>query len=405
MSPTTFLYKATDRSGRERKGKIGAPNEAEAVRRLHRAGFEVAELRVEGGKSLAGRGRAGGRISSEQIAGLARELSVLLEAGIPLGRGLAAIADNEPNEALRTVVRQVAASVEAGQPLTDALGAHRHAFSDVFIETVRSAERSGELRASMLHLADLLERQIVVQQQLRKALTYPVIVLAVVAIAMAVIIVFVVPRFAQTFASQGIDLPLATVILRDFGASVRAHWWAYATGLFLCVLGFRTWVGSSGGRLTFERIMLRTPYLRAIIEATTAARFVRVLGVALGAGVEIVDAVEMAGRATGRPLFVAETRRMASGLRTGKSIGEILQGNPLLPGFARRMLGAGKDSAELSKTCAVIARHYDRQSDHLTSNVTTIIEPVLTVLMAAVVLVIALSVFLPMWSVIGSQGG
>jgi len=398
----TFQYRATDGRGRDRKGRINAANEAEAVRVLHRAGLDVSELREAGASGSLFGWRA--KVTHASVAGLTRELSVLLEAGIPLGRGLAAIAENETNEELRGIVRRVAGAVEAGQPLTEALGAHRNAFSDTFIETIRAAEKSGELKRSMDHLADLLERQLEIQQNLRRAMTYPLIVMGVVMLAIGVIVVFVVPRFAATFASQGIELPLATVVIRAFGESIRAYWYAYIGGLVTAYFLFRAWIGSSGGRLVFERLLLRTPYIRRIIEATSAARFARVLGVSLGAGVEMADAVEMAGRATGRPLFVRETRRMASGLRTGESIGSVLSSNPLLPGFARRMLGAGKDSAELSKACAIIARHYDRSSDNLTSNVNTIIEPLLTVVMAGVVLLIALSVFLPMWQVIGSGG-
>lgn len=401
-APVSFQYRATDGRGRERRGRISAQNEPDAVRRLRRAGLDVSEL-SEAGASGSAFGRRG-RVTQESVAGLARELSVLLEAGIPLGRGLAAIAENETNEELRGIVRRVAGAVEAGQPLTEALGSHRRAFSDTFIETVRAAEKSGELKESMDHLADLLERQLAIQQSIRRAMTYPLIVLTVVLLAVGVIVVFVVPRFATTFESQGIELPLATRTIRTVGESLQGYWYAYAGGLLTAYFAIRAWIGSTGGRLIFERMLLRTPYVRRIIEATSAARFARVLGVSLGAGVAMADAVDMAGRATGRPLFVIETRRMASGLRTGESIGSVLSSNPLLPGFARRMLGAGKDSAELSKACTIIARHYDRSSDNLTSNINTIIEPLLTVMMAAVVLLIALSVFLPMWGIIGSGG-
>lgn len=393
---TSFRYKAVDAKGSARKGVLQADSEQDAFRKLSASGLTPTEMR-EAGKPNVRRG-----VSQNDVASLARELSVLLEARIPIGRGLLAIAEYEPKPALREMVRDVAAQIESGSPLTTALGKYRHAFGEVFLETVRSAEQSGTLYEAMDHLADMLERQIETKRALTRALAYPVIVLAVVSLALSVIVVFVVPRFAETFQGQGMELPLFTQVVKNLGESVRSFWWAYGMGALGLGLALTSLWKSPSGRLGYERLFLRLPYIRSMIRAVAAARFARVFGLSLGAGVDMVQSLEMAGRSTGRPLFVTETKGMADRVRKGDAVASVMHESDTLPGFARRMMAAGKDSTELSRACTIVARHYDRQSDHLMKNIGTLIEPVMTVLMAAVVLVIALSVFLPMWQMMGA---
>ena len=394
-----YKYRAVDTQGKRRSGSIRAESEADATHRLTSAGLRPVAVASVGVRRTGVRTRT--IVGPSQVAGLARELSVLLEAKIPIGRGMLAIADQESNPALRELLRDVATQIESGSPLTEALGRHRHAFGEVFIETVRAAERSGTLDAAMLHLADMLERQIESRQQLRRAMTYPTIVLTVVAAAVGVIVVFVVPRFGTTFAAQGMDLPIFTRIVQVVGESVRAFWWLYAGAVLACITGLVSSWKSEAGRLRIEKLLLRVPYVGRTTRAVTAARFARVMSLALGSGVDLIEAVQMSGRSTGRRSFAKECDGMATGLRRGDPIGQVLRSGSELPSFALRMIAAGKNSDELSKACAIVARHYDRESSHLTKNISTVIEPVLTVLMAAVVLIIALSVFLPMWQMVG----
>lgn len=397
MSLIRYEYRAVDGVGECSVGTVEAASEHEAYRRLAARGLTPVHLseRRERAPLLSFN-----RLGSRDVSGFTRELGVLLEARIPLSRGLASIAEHDEKAAMRTLVRQIAVAVEAGMPLTEALAQHRDVFGDVYIETIRAAERSGNLAAVVQHLADLLERQAETRQMLKRALTYPVIVMAVIAAAVAIIFVFVVPRFAATFESQGVRLPMVTRVVQGIAASVRGYWYAYlgaaaATAVTLLL----TW-RSDAGRRRLESLLIRLPYIGRILLADTTARFSSIMAIGLSSGLDVIESIEMSGRASGGAGFRSQTHTMAERLRGGAQLAEVLSASPYLPSFARRMLTAGKDARELGKACEAVGRHYEREQMHLMKNISTMIEPLLTVALAGIVLVVALSVFLPMWEMI-----
>jgi len=397
MSESVFRYVAVDRAGARRRGVVRGTGEQDAYRRLASMGLTPFSVRPARERAaLLGHRSA----SLTDIAALTRELSVLVEAKIPIEEGLCSIAESEKRPAQREMIRDVASRIQAGAPISEAIDAHRAVFGEVYVETMRAAERSGSLGSVTSHLADMLERQVELRQQLKRALAYPIIVVGVVALAVGVIIVFVVPRFAETFASSDVKLPVTTRAIQGLAASVRAHWWAYLGTILGAVLASAAAWRTEGGRAFFERAFRFVPFLEKTLVAVTTARFARVFGIALGSGLGVTESIEMGGRATGRPLFAHECDRIAERLRGGDALKDALDCTTYLPSFARRMISAGKDSAELSRSCGVVAKHYEREAEHLTKGVSQVIEPLLTVCLAVIVLVIALSVFLPMWQMV-----
>lgn len=397
MIRASFRYTAIAPSGERREGTLHATDEQDAFRKVSSQGLTPIRIRTVRSQAPIFSFQ---QIKAADIADFTRELSVLVEAKIPLARGLLSIAEHEEKPALRHMIRDIATIIEAGSPMTEALEKYRTVFGEVYIETIHAAEKSGNLAEVASHLAELLERQLETRQQLRRALTYPLIVMVVVAVALTVIVVFVVPRFAKTFAAHDIQLPLATRIIQGLGLSIRLNWPVYAgaAGALAATVFFT--LRTAKGWLWIENALIRLPYIRRIIVAVTAGRFARVLGIGLGSGLNIIEALSIGGRATGRPLFVAECESMADSLRRGAELGDAIKHSRYLPSFARRMISAGKDSTELAKACNVVARHFDRESAHLTKNINTIIEPLMTLGLAAIVLIVALSVFLPMWQMV-----
>ncbi len=397
MSSSQFKYTALDAGGSKRAGKISASSEQIAYRELASQGLTPTRITSVG----ASRGPFSREaIKLEDVAAFTRELSVLVEAKIPLGRGLQSIAEHENRPRQREMVRDLASMIEAGSRITDALTKYKDVFGEVYIETMRAAEKTGNLGEVTMHLADMLEKQIESGQQLRRALTYPVIVMTFVTLALGVIIIFVVPRFGAIFEANGVELPLTTRVVQAIGDSVKSAWWGYAALLAGIIVGLVASWRTPRGREFFERALLRIPHIGRIVVATTSARFTRVLSICMGSGLDLMEAVEIGGRATGRPLFIRECDAMSDRLRSGEMLADVIQGSRYLPGFATRMLGAGKDSKEVAKASSVIARHYDREADHLSKNINSLIEPMMTIAMAGIVLLVALSVFLPMWQMV-----
>lgn len=345
------------------------------------------------------------RVTDEDVAALTRELSVLVEARIPLAKGLMSIAEQEGKAELREMVSDVAAQIEAGASMTEALSRHRSVFGEVYIETMRAAEKSGNLAAVTTELADLLDRQMDLRKQIRQAMTYPVVVLCTIGLAFGVFIGFVIPRFANQFKTSGVELPLATRIVQGIGESVRGEWWAYLMGIISVVVAVVGAHRTDAGRMMFERLLMRTPTVGQLAVSAVTARFLRVMALTVSSGLDLVESVVISGRATGQMAFSRDCKRVADRLSEGESLGEALSSAPFLPVFARRMLGAGTDAADLSRASLLVAKHFDRKASALTKSVSGLIEPIMTVLMAGLVLLVALSVFLPMWQLarIGKQ--
>ncbi|HLP85638.1 MAG TPA: type II secretion system F family protein [Phycisphaerales bacterium] len=394
MSVTTYHYEAIDAQGAQIKGSIRAMDEAEAYRKL--AASALTPLVLSAVKERAS-GMSFNRVNLTDIVNLTRELAVLVEAKIPLDRGLISIAEQERKPELAAMIRDIATMIEGGQTITSAMDKYRATFGDVYIETMSAAEKSGNMQAVTTHLAEMLEKQLEARSQLRRALAYPVIVLCMVGVALAVIVGFVVPKFAATFAQGGKQLPLATKIVQAVGASFNAYWWAYLLGLAGTLIALTITWRNPKGRLVLEALLLKLPYVGKVITSMAAARFSRVLAIALSSGLDVIEAINIAGRSTGRPIFVNDCVNMTDSLRQGERLVDVLQRTRYLPPFAKRMIGAGKDAKELSRSCEIVSRHFDREASNLAKNVNTIVEPIMTVALAAIVLVVALSVFLPMW--------
>lgn len=398
MTVTSYEYVAVDRTGTRRRASLHASNRKDAFRKITASGLTPVSIRVQRSRTpLPGMGK---QVKLAQIAALTRELSVLVEAKIPIAHGISSIAEHEQDPELRNILTKLASDIEAGASITEALAEHPGAFDDVYIETMRAAESSGNLVSVTQHLADMLERQIETRQRIRQAMAYPVIVITAVGLALGVILGFVVPKFEGMFAASGAELPLATRVVQSVGHFVNAYWWALGLGgLGLMIVLMRVY-RTRPGRAVFEELWLRLPWLHLVIVSGTAARFSRVFGIALDSGLSVIDAMRLGGSASGRPLFNDECQAMAARLAKGQRLSKVLEQTRYLPPFARRMFGAGRDTKDLASACSIIARHYDRESSNLTRNINTIIEPILTVLMAAIVLVVALAVFLPMWQMV-----
>ncbi len=393
-SGTAFRYTALDESGKKSRGTLEAVSEHAAYREL--VGRGLTPVHLEAGSA----GRRGARVSQAEVATLTRELAVLVQAQIPIATGLVSVAENESNQDLARMVLEIAAGIESGRKITEAFGDHRDVFGDVYIETLRAAESSGTLGEATDHLAEMLDQNIVMRKQLKRALSYPIIVIGFVLLALTVIVVFVVPKFATIFEQNGVALPITTQVIQLIGNGAKAYWYLCLMGLVGAAGAFVTTWRSPKGRRFYEQLMLRIPCIGPMLIAMTAARFARVLSISIGSGLGLTDSVAMAGRATGRPVFRDETERMAERLRGGALLADVLKESRYLPSFARRMLSAGKDSEELARSSNIIANHYDREADHLSKSVNTLIEPIMTISLAGIVLLVALSVFLPMWQLV-----
>jgi MSHA biogenesis protein MshG len=234
----------------------------------------------------------------------------------------------------------------------------------------------------------------------RSALMYPICVVTVLCLATFFLVGWIVPRFARMYAQKNLELPFFTRALMEVGLSIQNYWFVYLAAMVGTVLGVRRAWSRPKGRWVIEKALHRVPAIRQILMGMSVARFARVFGLCLSSGLGLIDALTMAGRSSGRPMLMRDVERMVDQVRAGGRISVVLVACEYLPPFAKRMLTSGEESAELTRMCTVIARHYERDTASLTKNIATVIEPFLIVLIAGVVLVVALAIFLPMWNMV-----
>ena len=403
MSRLTFHYRAVDPTGARRSGVLEAGSAQEAYRRLTTDGLVATSVRQVAG-AASGRAVArrlfGQRIRREEIAHFTYQFSVLLQARIPVVECFSSSAEQENNPALKAVLQDIATRVQSGSNITDSMDAHRRIFGSVYIETIRAAERTGNMIEVLGHLATMVEEEVEMTRIVRGALMYPLTVVIALSLAIGFLLMFVVPRFATMFASRGVDLPLLTRVLQAVGESMRSHWWIHLAAIGGAVWLLRRAWKTPASRARIDRWLHRIPYLNRLLIALAVGRFASIFGLSLSSGLGLIDSLDMSGRATARPMLEADTRRLIEQVRQGGRLSEVIPTCAYFPAFVRQLMAAGETSAELPRMCAIIARHYQRESKHLAKNAATVIEPVLIALLTGTVLVVALAIFLPMWDMV-----
>jgi type II secretory pathway component PulF len=396
MSAALYTFRAMDRSGKERRGQTRALSREDAFRQVTSMGLTPVSIRATHVKS-ASRAR---RIRTKDIAQFTYQLGVLIQARIPIGDGLMTIGEQESNAKFRAILIDIAAKVQSGTQIAGALADHVGVFGPVYVETVRAAEQSGNMSKVLEHLSGMLERNAETGRQVKSALMYPICIIATLSLAVAFLLTFVVPKFARMYQQRGIELPVFTRMLAAFGEFVQGYWWACLIGA--AIGGWmlrRTWK-SERGRAAIDRVLHGVPVLEQILRGLALSRFARVFSVTLGSGLGLIRALEMSGRASGRPLLQQDVNRMVEQVRAGGRLADVLATCDYIPTFSKRMITAGEQAGELGRMCDIVAAQHERETTYLTKNLGTIIEPVLIVLIAGVVLVVALAIFLPMWNMV-----
>lgn len=398
MSVMTFQYRALHKNGTESRGVATGSSKADAFRQLVAQGLTPVALRpVQQSDATHASRTSGGSLNKKELAHFTYQFGVLMAASITVGEALQSISEQEKPGRLRDLIEDLRARVQAGETIAGAMGSHRDSLGDVYIEAIRAAEKAGTLPAVLEHLSEMLERTLESQRQVRGALMYPACVGVVLVGATAFLLAFVIPQFGTMFAKRGASLPWMTEFLLQVGLSLQRYWWAHLSAVAAVVFGVRTALHRPAGKLMLDRMAHRVPYLRRILVAMAIARFTRILGIGVSSGLSLIECVELAGKAAGRPSLQNDAMQMAENVRGGATLTAATASASYLTPFTKRMLAAGERSGDIPKMCSVVSRQYEREASELAKNIATVIEPLLVVAIAAVVLVVALSIFLPMW--------
>lgn len=340
------------------------------------------------------------KIPAKSLAIFTRQLSVMIDAGLPLVQCLELLAKEEPNKRLAEAVRYVRQDIEAGASLAEAMSRQPYAFSPLFTHMVAAGEAAGILDGIFKRLSTYIEKQAKLQAQVKSAMIYPVAVLVIAAIVVGVLLWKVIPTFATLFAGLNAKLPLPTrIVIRASDLFVFALP-ALVAGGFLGAFMFRRFYATQAGRLKVDAMLLRVPLIGIILRKVAVARFCRTLSTLLGAGVPILTGLDITARTSGNAVVEAAVRQARLAIERGETISAPLRATGVFPPMVAQMIGAGESTGALDTMLAKIAEFYEDEVDVAVAGLLTVLEPIMIAFLGTIVGAIIISMYLPLFELI-----
>jgi general secretion pathway protein F len=399
-----FAYRGLGADGRTVNGVVDADSARTARGKLRASGIFPTDLSEE---SNAVERQAAQRawlpslwrrkMSASDLALLTRQLSALLGAGVQLVDALSALADQSTRAATKRMLSQVRERVREGSSLADALTNHRDVFSDLYIGMVRAGEQAAALEAVLDRLAEYSERQNEFITKVRGALTYPIIMMCVGGAIMAFLVAYVVPQVATIFEEQHAALPLATRVLISISAIVTGYWLVLLLLIGGLVAGFTGAMATPRGRRLYDTAILKIWYIGPTMIRIICARFARTLATLLASGVQLLPALDAVKGVVTNGLLKDAVEQSRENIREGHGMGQTLARSGLFPPLLIEMIRVGERSGELERMLERVADNYEREVSHSLSQMTTVLEPLMTVAMAAVIVFMMLAVLMPIF--------
>ncbi len=335
------------------------------------------------------------RVKKVEIAAFTRQLATLLRAGIPLAESLGALFEQVENEKFKTIIGEVRTAVNEGASLADSLGKHPGTFDDLFVSMVRAGEMAGNLDEVLSRLADFMESSQKLKSKVQGAMVYPIIMVVVGTIIMAILMIAVVPEITNLFTQQGKTLPWNTRLLIWFSDLIGAYWWAIALFIVLAIMGLRTWAKSEVGRPKWHRFLLNLPLAGPLLRQVAIARFTRTLGTMLKAGVPMLRSLEVSKEILGNEILMKSVDDAKSAVTEGESLAVTLRKSGHFPATVTHMIAVGERAGELENMLMRIADAYDGEVDMKLGRLTTMLEPLMLVVMGGAVAFVVFSILMP----------
>lgn len=402
-----FAYKGRDSQGNATSGVVEAANEMAAAEQLMRRGVMPTELKPGKAKSAAIDWSLllEGGVKLDELVIFSRQMYALTRAGIPILRAIAGLEENTHSKPLKRALHSLGEDLGNGRPLSSSMQAHPKVFSSLFVAIIHVGENTGQLEESFLQLANYFELELETRKRIKTAMRYPSFVMIAIGIAMVILNIMVIPVFAGMFAKFGVELPLATRILLATSHFFVNYWWLLLAILAGMVFGWRRWVATTKGKLTWHRWQLKLPIVGTIIERSLLARFARSFSMMLKAGVPLNTALTLVADAVDNAYMAGRVRDMRAGIERGESLLRTASSSGLFTPLVMQMIAVGEETGQVDDLLHEAAEYYEREVDYDLKSLTARIEPILIGIVAVMVLILALGIFTPMWDMMRAVRG
>lgn len=410
---SNYSYVAVDPTGTEKRGILDVEDQNQALQRIKEMGLYPTKVLVNRGRvaMLPGQRRKktaagvlkisipglGGRVKPAILTVFTRQLATLIEAGMPLVRGLRILEEQERNPVMKEVIGELTDSVEAGNSFSEALQARRKIFNPLYVNMVKAGEIGGALDETLTRLAEFMEKARKIKGRIKSAMFYPCAVMLVALGVLCVLMIFVVPRFRQVFDGllNGVPLPAFTVLIFNISEQVRSHALRCVVGLGAVGICFCLFLKTKWGRLVFDKFKLTVPLLGPVFQKAAISRFARTLGTLVGSGVPILQALTIVKETAGNKIVGRVISKVHEHVKEGDAIAPTLKSSGVFPVMVAGMVDVGEQTGALPEMLMKIADNYDDEVDNATSAMTSLLEPIMILFLAVIVGCIVVAMFLP----------
>ncbi len=402
---TTFEYRAKDSDGKVKKGTIEASTQTAAATALRGKGLSPLSLSetAAANSGLKKEIKIPGltdRVKAKEVAIFSRQFATMINAGLSLLRSLSILSDQTESKALADIIDLVKADVERGTSLSAAMEQHPKAFNQLYTAMVKAGEVGGVLDDTLLRLADTLEAQVALRSKIKSAMMYPIAVFGLVIFIVAAMIIFVVPMFEALYADLGGELPGATKFLLLLSKLVTTYWWAVIIVSVGSLVSFKRWIATTGGRSTFDAIKLKVPIFGNLIHKTAIARFSHTLAALTKTGVPILQAMDIVSDTAGNAVVARAVQDVKASVAEGESIAAPLRDHPVFPPMVVQMIAVGEETGALDTMLEKVGDFYDSEVESMVEGLTSLIEPLLIVVLGATVGGMLIALYMPMFNIV-----
>jgi len=431
-----FNYVAMDSHGKETKGTLEVNSQNEAIGRVKEMGLfptkivEVEKAKEKADKKPAAKGAAGkapgkpkkkgeinikipglgGRVKSKVLTTFTRQLATLVDAGLPLLRGLRVLEKQERNPTLKNIIGELALSIEGGSTFSEGLAQHPKVFNRLFVNMVKAGELGGVLEVVLARLSEFMEKAQKIKGKVIAAMFYPCAVLVVATAILIVLMVFVVPKFKEVFAGMldGAQLPAFTRLVLGISEAIKDHLIVTIAVAIVVWIAFMLAVRTKGGRRVFDKVKLKAPVLGPVVTKVAISRFTRTLGTLVSSGVPILQALTIVKETSGNVIVGSAVQAIHDSVKEGETITAPLEASKVFPPMVVSMVDVGEQTGALPEMLLKIADNYDEEVDNAVAAMTSLLEPIMIVFLAVVVGSIVIAMFLPLIALmnnVGESGG
>lgn len=395
-----FSYTSISRDGSPSAGTITAASREEAIAALRKQGVNLLNVKETKPKKV-GFSLFKGKVKIKDLVVFTRQLSTMISAGIPLARSIDTLRAQTRNKKFKQQLSVVVKDVESGTNLADALEKHSSTFSPIYINMIRAGETGGILDDILKKLAQQQEKDASIRAKIKSATTYPLVLLAITVIAFFVLTIFVVPKIGTMVTSlSGPDtkLPPQTAAMLSISEFIRTKWYILGILFIGGPILFNRWRKTPKGKAIFDAILLKTPVIKTVVAKVAIARFARIFASLMGAGVPVLQSLEVTANSLGNYVIQQELLEAAKEVKNGKQLSQPLSESKLFPPIVSQMLAVGEETGQADVILVKVADFYEEEVDGLVNSLSSILEPVMIVVMGGMVGLIAASVIGPITS-------